>query len=164
MRRMAAHHEQGISLARLAAERAEDMHLRRLARLMAAQQKGDNAIFAQWWRSWYGGELPGSTREDRAMPGMLAAADVQRLDEAAGASFDRLFVRLMTAHHEGAVAMADEAMRRAGDPRLRIMAHAIRHGQRGEIVLMHGIPRGFAVARAGWRAMVAPPEQGAMAH
>jgi uncharacterized protein (DUF305 family) len=160
MRRMAAHHEQGIVLASLAAERTDDVHLRRLARLMAAQQKGDNAIFAQWWRGWYGGELPGPARTDLAMPGMLPAAEVQRLREAAGASFDRLFVRLMTAHHEGAIAMADEALRNAGDPRLLVMAHAIRHGQRGEIILMHGIPRGFAVTLAAWHALFAPADEG----
>jgi uncharacterized protein (DUF305 family) len=125
---------------------------------MAAQQAGDNAIFAQWWRGWYGGELPDPAREDYAMPGMLTPADRQRAAETAGASFDRLFVRLMSAHHEGAIAMADEAMREAGDPRLKIMAHAIRHGQRGEILLMHGIPRGFAVSRAAWRAMTAPAD------
>jgi hypothetical protein len=42
MRRMAAHHAQGIRLALLATERAGDERLRRLARLMAAQQGGDN--------------------------------------------------------------------------------------------------------------------------
>jgi hypothetical protein len=71
MRRMAAHHEQGIRLALLAAERADERRLARLARLMAAQQIGDNAILAQWWRGWYGGDLPGSAGEDHAMPGML---------------------------------------------------------------------------------------------
>jgi uncharacterized protein (DUF305 family) len=156
MRRMAAHHEQGIRLARLAAERTDERRLARLARLMAAQQIGDNAILAQWWRGWYGGDLPGPAREDYAMPGMLTPTDMQRAEEAAGASFDRLFVRLMTRHHEGAIAMADEALREAGDPRLKLMAHAIRHSQRGEIALMHGVAPGFAATRAAWRAMTAP--------
>ncbi len=158
MRRMAAHHEQGIRLALLAAERADERRLARLARLMAAQQIGDNAILAQWWRGWYGGDLPGPAREDYAMPGMLTPTDMQRAGEAAGASFDRLFVALMTRHHEGALARADEAMRMAGDPRLQLMAHAFRHGQRGEIALMHGVAPGFAATRAAWRAMTAPAE------
>jgi uncharacterized protein (DUF305 family) len=64
----------------------------------------------------------------------------------------------MTRHHEGAIAMADKAMREAGDPRLKLMAHAIRHGQRGEIALMHGVAPGFAATRAAWRAMTAPAE------
>jgi hypothetical protein len=58
-------------------------------------------------------------------------------------------------HHRGAVAMADEALRKAGDVRLRVMSHAIRHEQRGEIALMHGT-QGFAAVGLGLRAMVAP--------
>jgi uncharacterized protein (DUF305 family) len=158
MRRMAAHHEQGIRLALLATERAEDVRLSRLARLMAAQQRGDTAIFAQWWRGWYGGALPAPAPEEHAMPGMLAAADLQRAEAASGAAFDRLFVERMSAHHAGAVAMADEALREAGDPRLKLMAHAIRHSQRGEIALMRGVPPGFAATRAAWAAMTEPAD------
>ena len=47
----------------------------------------------------------------------------------------------MTKHHKGAVAMADLELRRGSDPRLRIMAHAIRHEQQGEIALMRGCGR-----------------------
>jgi hypothetical protein len=63
-------------------------------------------------------------------------------------SFDRLFVDLMTRHHKGAVAMADAELRQGSDPRLRIMAHAIRHEQQGEIALMHGVDGGRAVSLA----------------
>jgi uncharacterized protein (DUF305 family) len=42
----------------------------------------------------------------------------------------------MTTHHKGAVKMADQMLHSDGDPRLRIMAHAIRHEQQGEIALM----------------------------
>ena len=55
---------------------------------------------------------------------------------------------MMTLHHKGAVRMADQAWRGTGDPRLRIMAHAIRHGQQGEIALMHGVGGAAAVAAA----------------
>ena len=48
MRRMAAHHAQGVDLARLGAERATDSHLRALARLMAAAQNSEIDIFSQW--------------------------------------------------------------------------------------------------------------------
>jgi hypothetical protein len=34
--------------------------------------------------------------------------------------------------------MADQEWHSGGDPRLRIMAHAIRHEQQGEIARMHG--------------------------
>nr|WP_283827027.1 DUF305 domain-containing protein [Bradyrhizobium diazoefficiens] len=59
-----------------------------------------------------------------------------------------MFVEMMTLHHKGAVKMADEAWRGRGDPRLRIMAHAIRHEQQGEIALMQGAHGISAVATA----------------
>ncbi|ACL56192.1 DUF305 domain-containing protein [Methylobacterium nodulans] len=148
IRRMSGHHAQGVALARLGAERAQDSRLRALARLMAAAQAGEIAVFDQWWRSWF--RTPPeicSPAERAAMPGMLDPSELDGLARAAPDAFDGAFVRLMTTHHRGAIAMADEAMRRAGDPRLRLMAQAIRHGQRGEIDLMHGAA-GLAASRA----------------
>jgi hypothetical protein len=54
----------------------------------------------------------------------------------------------MTFHHEGASLMAQEAIERSGDLRLRLMAQAIRHEQRGEIALMHGASGPDAVRAA----------------
>jgi uncharacterized protein (DUF305 family) len=159
MRRMAAHHAQGIELAQLAAERAQDPHLRALARLMAATQKGEIAVFDQWWRSWFGDALPPASPEDHAtMPGMLSMEQLEGLNRAEGVGFDPLFVRLMSIHHEGAIAMAQEALRDAGDLRLKLMSHAIRHEQRGEIALMHGT-EGLPAVKAAVSALVRPAGQ-----
>jgi len=54
----------------------------------------------------------------------------------------------MTKHHKGAVALADSEVSRGSDPRLRIMAHAIRHEQQGEIALMRGVEGRLAVTNA----------------
>jgi hypothetical protein len=61
----------------------------------------------------------------------------------------------MTAHHQGAIVMADEALREADDIRLRLMAHATRHAQRGEIELMHG-SEGLAAVKAATMSLFAP--------
>ncbi|GGC66332.1 hypothetical protein GCM10011504_50370 [Siccirubricoccus deserti] len=156
MRRMAAHHAQGVELGVLAAEQAQDSHLRALARLMAANQKGEIAVFEQWWRSWFGGALPPATEEDHAtMPGMVPAEEMEALRRAEAGAFDAHFVATMTFHHQGAIAMADEALREAGSLRLRLMSHAIRHGQRGEIELMRGTG-GFAAVGAAVSNMLLP--------
>jgi uncharacterized protein (DUF305 family) len=156
MRRMAAHHAQGVELALLAAERAQDAHLRALARLMAAGQRGEIAVFDQWWQSWFDGALPPATAEDHAaMPGMLPPGEMEALRRAEPNIFDARFVAAMTHHHQGAVVMADEALREAGDIRLRLMSHAIRHEQRGEIELMRG-SRGFAAVRSAVLNMLLP--------
>lgn len=156
MRRMSAHHDQGIILARLAAERARDPHLRALARLMAAAQQGENAIFAQWWQSWFPTfSQICSPAEEVGMPGMLRPDQVEQLRSAEGEGFDTLFVDLMTRHHQGAIRMADEAIRKAGDLRLKLMSHAIRHEQRGEIALMQG-SRGVSAVRSAVENLLQP--------
>jgi uncharacterized protein (DUF305 family) len=42
------------------------------------------------------------------MPGMLTDAQMKELDAARGPDFDRLFLRYMIQHHQGAVAMVNE--------------------------------------------------------
>jgi uncharacterized protein (DUF305 family) len=140
IRHMSTHHEQGILLALIAAERAGDAHLRALSRLMVASQNGEARILAHWWASWFGEPMQICSAQERAvMPGLLDTADVAKLQSVEALSFDRLFIDLMTRHHKGAVAMADAELRHGSDPRLKIMAHAIRHEQQGEIALMNGI-------------------------
>jgi hypothetical protein len=58
-----------------------------------------------------------------------------KLQSAPSASFDGLFVESMTQHHEGAVGRLEIPPRND----LRLMAHAIRHEQQGEIAPMHGM-------------------------
>jgi uncharacterized protein (DUF305 family) len=140
IRHMSTYHEQGILLASMAAERAADPHLRALSKLMAASQGREASILAHWWTSWFDEPMQICSAQERAaMPGLLDAADVARLQSIEASSFDGLFIDLMTRHHKGAVAMADALLRGQSDPRLMIMAHAIRHAQQGEIALMRGI-------------------------
>lgn len=49
MRHMVTHHQQGFELAELAVARAQDPHLRALARLMTASQVGETRILQAWW-------------------------------------------------------------------------------------------------------------------
>ena len=166
MRRMMAHHAQGIALAKLGAERAQDSHLRSLARLIAAAQTGENTVFDQWWRSWFGDASQICAPAERdSMPGMLDPGQIEALRGLDGPAFDARFVALMTFHHAGAIAMADDAMRQADDLRLRIMAQGIRHEQRGEIALMHGLD-GLAAVQMALGDLILPagraaPEQAA---
>ena len=155
MRHMTTHHAQGIELANLAASRARDPHLRSLAMLMVASQTGEVRIFERWWRSWFDASMPLCSASERAaMPSLLSDGQMQQIKSAAPDQFDTLFIHLMSIHHAGAVKMADQAWRGQGDPRLRVMAHAIRHGQQGEIYLMHGAS-GFDAVYASLRNMIA---------
>jgi uncharacterized protein (DUF305 family) len=155
MRHMSSHHDQGVLLASIAAERAGDPHLRALSRLMVASQRGETRILAHWWASWFEQPMPICSAEERAaMPGLLGPAEIARLRAIEAPSFDQLFVELMTRHHTGAVAMADSELRGGSEPRLRLMAHAIRHEQQGEIALMHGV-NGAAAVHLAFQNMLA---------
>jgi uncharacterized protein (DUF305 family) len=146
---MRTHHDQGMELASVATLRAADPHLRALARLMVASQAGENRIFESWWRSWFDEPMALCTAVERdQMPGLLTAEEVSRLKNAPTDSFDVVFVQLMSVHHAGAVAMAHDQLQSRGDVRLRIMAHAIRHEQQGEIALMKGLVGVEAVKQA----------------
>jgi len=149
IRHMLTHHEQGILLAEIAAEKASNSHLRALSKLMVASQRGEVRILSHWWASWFVEPRQVCSAQERAsMPGLLDAGEVARLESTEASSFDVLFLELMTRHHAGAVAMADAQLRGGSDPRLRIMAQAIRHEQQGEIALMHGVSGGGAVSAA----------------
>lgn len=155
IRHMTTHHEQGIELARLAVQRAQAPHLRTLASLMAASQSGENRIFARWWDGWFAEPMPLCSSDERAaMPGYLTDAQMAEARAATDATFDAVFIRLMSRHHAGAVRMADAQWHSSGDPRLRLMAHAIRHGQQGEIALMQG-RSGLDAVRQAVRNMLA---------
>ena len=149
LRHMTTHHAQGIALARMAAERAQDRHLQKLAMLMVASQTGENRIFANWWLSWFETSMPDCSGEERAaMPGFLTQAEMRQVETAPSDQFDATFVAMMSRHHSGAVKMADQMWHSRGDLRLRVMAHAIRHEQQGEIALMHSVSGTAAVATA----------------
>jgi uncharacterized protein (DUF305 family) len=95
-----------------------------------------------------------SAPERAAMPGLLSDGQMQQVRSAPPGQFDGVFIQLMSIHHAGAVKMADQAWRGHGDPRLRAMAHAIRHEQQGEIALMRGTS-GFAAVYTALRNMIA---------
>ncbi|MCK1392506.1 DUF305 domain-containing protein [Bradyrhizobium sp. 1] len=139
MRHMTTHHAQGIELARIGARRAQNPHLQKLALLMVASQTGENRLLENFWLSWFDTAMPDCGFDERAaMPGFLTPAEMRLVNLAPPDQFDAVFVEMMTRHHKGAVKMADQMWHSRGDPRLRVMAHAIRHEQQGEIALMHG--------------------------
>jgi uncharacterized protein (DUF305 family) len=138
LRRMAAHHEVGVKLSQMAAANGSTSELRMLGRLMAASQAGEGDIIERWWRSWLGGPMP-PPRADEHIPGMPSPATLARLAEARDRPFDAAFIPVMVAHHEGAIQMAEEAWRSAGDLRLRLLADSIRHAQSRQVTAMSAL-------------------------
>ena len=95
LRHMSIHHDQGILLVSIAAEKASDPHLRALSKLMVASQRGEAKIFVHWRASWFDEPMQICSAAERAsMPGLLDTANVAKLGSAEALSFDQLFVDL----------------------------------------------------------------------
>lgn len=140
LREMSAHHAVGVELASAAASNADDRRLRRLGRLMVANQAGEIDIMSRWWRSWIGEPMSPLTSEEHArIPGMPDPGTIARLSAEHGRPFDRDFVPVMIAHHRGALQMAGNAWSEAADPRVRLLADSVRHAQARQIAAMAAI-------------------------
>ncbi|GAA3234692.1 DUF305 domain-containing protein [Pseudonocardia petroleophila] len=108
--RMVPHHEQALEMAALAPARSADPGVRAMAERIAGVQGPEIAVL----RAWLARQDPRSAHGDHTgMPGTATPAQLDELAAATGPAFDRLFVALMIAHHEGALAMAAQ-VRTAG--------------------------------------------------
>lgn len=77
----------------------------------------------------------GPTAADRAFA--ASETEMHRLmAEASGATVDEAYIAKMIAHHRGAVAMAEVALRDSRDPEIRRMAQAVVDAQTREIAEM----------------------------
>lgn len=74
-----------------------------------------------------------------AMPGMATEQQLKELADARGTDFDRLFLKLMTAHHEGALKMAGQALAGGNNVAVEEMATEVVATQTAEIHRMRAL-------------------------
>ena len=115
---MIGHHAQAIVMARWAPSHGAAPAIRTLAeRIINAQQ--DEIRLMQQWLADRNQKVPEAkavkmTHEmngmvhEMTMPGMLTDEQMRELDATRGPEFDRLFLKYMIAHHQGAVSMVKQ--------------------------------------------------------
>lgn len=123
MSAMIGHHSQAVTIARWAPTHGAGAAVRTLAERIVNGQVDEIATMQRWLRDRQqpvpeahatgaamahgaGHEMHGSS--GMPMPGMLTEAQLERLDQARGEEFDRLFLTFMIRHHEGALDMVEE--------------------------------------------------------
>lgn len=117
MSAMIGHHTQAIAMAEWAPTHGASASIQRLAERIINAQHDEITIMQRWLRdrrqpvpdtmhaSVTGME---GMHHDELMPGMLTPQQMQALDSARGAAFDKLFLASMIQHHRGAVTMVQE--------------------------------------------------------
>jgi uncharacterized protein (DUF305 family) len=109
---MIPHHEQAIEMSELALINSESPEIVALARKIKAAQAPEIEEMKLWIDSEESESHMGhgSESEDHSghgMMGMLDEGQMSELERATGEEFDRLFLKGMIVHHEGAIDMAE---------------------------------------------------------
>ena len=149
-RDMQTHHAQAVQMAFLVRDRTDDPEVRTVAfDIITTQQQQAGQMYGwleQWGlgqtgghepMAWVGGEHAAAhANADGTMPGSATAAQIAELEDATGVEAERIFLRLMIAHHTGGVAMSEAAADQARTPEVKNLARTIAVGQAAEIEQM----------------------------
>ncbi|SEG90949.1 Uncharacterized conserved protein, DUF305 family [Nonomuraea solani] len=136
---MIPHHRQALEMTSLVNERTTTPGTLAIARSITAAQTPEIKAMTGWL-SELGRSVPaGHGHQQAAAYGMATQEQLNALRAAKGGAFDRLFLQLMTRHHEGAVKMAGEELADGRDRRMRMMAKDVYSGQSIEIGRMRKV-------------------------
>lgn len=121
---MIGHHAQALVMAGWAPSHGANAAVRVLCERIINEQRDEIASMQTWLRDRnqpVPEAKPGPMRmkmngmeHDMLMPGMLTEEQMKELDSARGAEFDRLFLKYMIQHHQGAVTMVQELFDKNG--------------------------------------------------
>jgi uncharacterized protein (DUF305 family) len=143
---MIPHHEQAVEMSEIALDPARQAgpEVLALAEQIQGAQDPEIELMRGMLASWGQEELVdmGDNHEEHGMKGMATADQIAALEAATGAEFDRLWLTMMIAHHEGALEMARTVQAGGVAPEVQELAGAVVAGQEAEITTMTGLVGG----------------------
>lgn len=140
MQGMIAHHAQAIYMANLAAAHEASPKLLKFTQKIAQSQTAEIMLMQNWLRAKNQFAPDTSSWHHMMMSGMLTPAQIDSLGAAKGVEFDRLFLRFMIQHHEGAITMVHDLFKTplAGqDVDVSVFANDVETVQTAEIGTMY---------------------------
>ncbi|WP_144128075.1 DUF305 domain-containing protein [Catellatospora sichuanensis] len=144
VQQMIVHHQQALMMAQMAADKAADADVKQLAVEIEQEQTPEieqmSTSLAQWGKPapsmGPGMAMPSMPMGPGMMPSMGPMPDMGQMQNMAGEQFDRMFLQMMIAHHEGAVAMAEAEIAGGADPAVMQLAEKIQASQSAQIEQM----------------------------
>jgi uncharacterized protein (DUF305 family) len=127
----------------MAETRASDAEVKSLAAKITAAQQPEIDTMTGWLTAWgQPAPSPGMSMpsmDHGAMPGAMSPADMEKLEAAKGAAFDKQFLTMMITHHEGAITMAQDEVKDGSNTDAKALAQKIVADQQAEIATMKTI-------------------------
>jgi len=147
MQNMIMHHAQAVEMTALIDSYTENKDLRTLGARISRSQADEIKFMKRWLTARDEStsppmhHMPGMdmASHQMLMPGMLTEKQMAALRKAKGQEFDKLFLRGMIQHHNGALIMVKELFDNAGagqDAELFNFVTDVDSGQRAEIRIM----------------------------
>lgn len=136
---MLPHHEQAVEMSDdLLAKDGIDQGVIDLATEIKAAQEPEIAELKDWLTAWGEDEnsMSGMSGMGGDSNGMMSDDDMMELQDASGSDASTLFLKQMTLHHEGAIAMAQLEVDNGKNADAQEMAANIIKTQRAEIAVM----------------------------
>jgi uncharacterized protein (DUF305 family) len=141
---MIIHHKQAILMSKLAKNRTNNKTILDLADRIDFSQADEIDFMEAWLESI--NKLQSESKENHhlhiKMSGMASETQLKKLKSSIATDFDRLFLQLMIAHHDGALEMVDDLKKYPGssyDPLLNEFVSDLVNDQAIEIERMNSI-------------------------
>jgi uncharacterized protein (DUF305 family) len=147
---MLVHHQGAIQMARMAEEQASTQQVKDLVKRIEAAQGPEIDEMTSWLKAWgepvspsnttgnmdHSSGSKGSGSMGSGAMGMMTNEQMNQLMGAQGASFDRMFLEMMTTHHQGAIEMAKIEQTDGSSPQAIALAKSIETSQTAEVAEM----------------------------
>lgn len=143
---MISHHQQAIEMAKLAPSRAGSA-VKTLAKNIEGAQGPEIARMTGWLKAWgkpVSNDMDGMDMGHDSMPGLMSVRDLTMLKGMQGKEFDKQFLTMMVAHHQGAITMARQEAKDGKNPDATALAKSIASSQTAQITQMRKLLTGNA--------------------
>lgn len=135
---MSMHHEHGIKMAELVESRTAHDELKTLAKKMIDEQRKDIQQMQDMKQKLYAGKPDAA---NMGMPGMKESmkgmeTKMEKLEASKGEAFDRMFLDMMTKHHQDALKMTRSLSPKFQHQEVKDMAKKMSDSQREDIAKM----------------------------
>jgi len=139
---MIPHHQDAISMAKVAQAKAQHSEIKQLANNIIDSQSKEINQMQDWYKKWFGKDLPSGsqvmnqhgmmeTNSQTHMSMMGDDTDLKTLDNSS--QFDKAFIEQMIPHHQMAVMMANMLLDGSDRPEMKELANNIVSAQTKEI-------------------------------